>query len=234
MMYNKKQGSAADVKIRQAINAALNAEEIMMAAFPHKDFHTLSSSYMDKNIEHWASDAGTESYNQNDPDKAKSLLQEAGYNGEEIVLLTHREADFLYDGAVVIQQQLEQAGINVELKITDSATVKEIREDPNEWDLLMVTTTTVTSPSQVIEISPSWVGWMEDQKVTEMMESIEVLATQEEAKEIWDELQGYLWNEYLPITRLGNFKEIYASTSQIEGFEIFRGPILWNTKVNKD
>lgn len=233
VMYNKKQGPASDFKIRQAINAALDVEEIMMAAFPHEDFHELYSSYMDEAIAHWASDAGSESYNQNDPEKAKQLLEEAGYDGEEIVLLTHREAEFLYDGAVVIQQQLEKVGINLDLKITDSATVKEIREDPNEWDLLMITTSTVTSPAQLLEISPSWVGWMEDEKVINLLSEIEFAPTQEEGKALWDELQAYVWNDYLPITRLGSFRDIYVSSSKVDGFDSSNGPILWNITLQE-
>src|SRR5690606_30802527 len=47
-----------------------------------------------------------------DPEAAKALLQEAGYVGQEIVILTNQQYKSMYDTAVVAQAMLQANGIN--------------------------------------------------------------------------------------------------------------------------
>src|SRR5690625_5906072 len=92
---------------------------------------------MKKKNRHWASDAGSERYNQNDPEAAKQLFDEAGYDGEEIVIMTTRDYEHYYNASVVISEQLEQIGINTSLEVYDWPTIVDRREDPEAWDLFV-------------------------------------------------------------------------------------------------
>ncbi|HEY7688818.1 MAG TPA: ABC transporter substrate-binding protein [Dongiaceae bacterium] len=56
-----------------------------------------------------------------DPEKAKALLKEAGYDGAVIKLLTNKKYEEMYSNAVAIQSMLAQAGMNVELEVLDWA-----------------------------------------------------------------------------------------------------------------
>jgi peptide/nickel transport system substrate-binding protein len=58
--------------------------------------------------------------------RAKQLLQEAGYNGEKIVLVAHLVPDRIAQGAVIIQAQLQAIGMNVEVKTLESAALTEV------------------------------------------------------------------------------------------------------------
>ena len=58
--------------------------------------------------------------------KAKQLMQEAGYKGEKVVLTAHLVPDRIAQGAVVIQAQLQAAGMNVEVKTLESAALQEV------------------------------------------------------------------------------------------------------------
>jgi len=69
----------------------------------------------------WHNEEGAEYYNVNDPEKAKQLLQEAGYKGEEIVLMTNTTIDNMFKSAPVVQQQLKAIGMNVRLEVMDWA-----------------------------------------------------------------------------------------------------------------
>src|SRR5690606_22497087 len=62
MFYNKKEGLMADEKMRQAVNAALDMEAVMMASFANEELYEISNSYMNPNVVNWATDAGSESY----------------------------------------------------------------------------------------------------------------------------------------------------------------------------
>lgn len=227
--FNKKEGLFTDLKMRQAVTAALSSEEIMIAGWPHEDLYEVDSSYM-ANSQIWYSEAGTEEYNQGDPDKAKQLLEEAGYNGEEIVLLANNDSQ-LYYPAVVAQEQLKQAGMNVRLDVVDRATYSDLRTDPANWDLLGVGLSTVTTPSQHLSLSASWHGWAEDEKLHEELAKIESAATVEEGVEMWEGLQEYLWTDYLPAVKVGDYFSYYASSDKVTGLTIFEGMVLWNTSV---
>src|SRR5699024_6950281 len=87
MGLNNVEGIAADFEIREIVNMALDADEIMMAAFPNADFYWLDSGYMDVHIDNWASIAGSEYHNQNDPERAKQMLEEIGYDNEEFRIM---------------------------------------------------------------------------------------------------------------------------------------------------
>ena len=70
----------------------------------------------------WYSDVGSEWYNQNDDERAKQLMAEAGYNGEELVWVVTQDYQWMYDVAVVVQQQAEEVGFNIKLDVHDWAT----------------------------------------------------------------------------------------------------------------
>lgn len=233
LSYNKKEGIMTDPKMRQAINAALDMDKIMLASFANEDLYKLSPSYMNTEQVNWASEAGKEAYNQADAEKAKSMLKEAGYNGEEITLMATRDYDYHYNSAVVVKEQLEQIGMKVKLEIYDWPTLVDLREDPANWDLLIVGTGYVTTPSQLLVVNPDYAGWTNDAKITELLDTIRASKTQEEAKQHWDQLQGYIWNEYVPFSLFGHYSRIVATTDKLEGFTVFQGPIPWNTKVTE-
>jgi peptide/nickel transport system substrate-binding protein len=58
--------------------------------------------------------------------RAKQLMQEAGYKGQEIVLTAHLIPDRIAQGAVVIQGQLQAAGFNVKVVTLESAALQEV------------------------------------------------------------------------------------------------------------
>src|SRR5699024_6189387 len=138
VFFNKKAGIMTNKKIRQAVNAAIDAEAVMLASYAHEDLYVIDPSYMSVNNKNGNSEAGSESYNQANPEKAKELLNEAGYNGETVTLLSTRDYDFHYNAAIVVQEELENIGMNVELDIFDWPTLVERRNNPENWDMLTV------------------------------------------------------------------------------------------------
>ncbi|MFB5674364.1 ABC transporter substrate-binding protein [Paenibacillus terreus] len=228
--YNKKQGLMTDPKIRAAINTGINANAIMMASFGSEDLYKLDPGYMSFEQADWATDAGKESFNLGDAEKAKQMLEDAGYNGEELILYATRDYDHHYNSAVVLQQQLQEMGLNVKLEIYDWPTLTERRSDPANWDLLIVGTGYVTTPSQLLVVNPEYVGWTDDETLFKMLADIRVAPTKEEAKQLWSEMQAYMWNDYLPYTLFGHYASIDAVSSGLQDLTMFQGPVLWGVK----
>lgn len=229
--YNTNEGLLADVKIREAITTGLKMDEILLASFANEDLFTLNPGYMNLNQAQWATNAGEDIYNLGDVEKAKQLLKDAGYNGEEVTLLTTKDYAEMYTATLVIQEQLRQMGVNVKVENFDFPTFLERKNNHSKWDIFVASTGYQLTPPQLLAVTPDWAG-TKDAKITELLTAIRSAESPEVAKEKWDELQGYLY-EYLPSTVIGHYKSLIASTNQLEGFTVFEAPIIWNMKVNK-
>ena len=229
LVFNKKQGIFTDNNMRKAVNAALNKEEILIGVQSFEEFYRVDSSYMYEEQKNWYSEAGSENYDINDPTLAKEFLNEANYNGEEIRIITTRDYDHLYNTAVIAKEQLEKAGMKVKLDVYDWSTLLEIRSTPEEWDIFITGFPPVLAPTQMLIMSPDWPGWTNDEKLNEYLTAIKNSTSNEEAQQIWNEAQGYLW-EYLPGVKVGDMFEYVAHKKELEGLTFFEGMVLWNTK----
>src|SRR5699024_8154916 len=159
----------SDKDFRKIINTALDYDEIMLAAFPNPDFYWLDSSYMHKDIKEWASQAGNEDFNINDPEKAKQMLEDYGYNGEEVIIMATRDYEYMYHVGVVVNEQLKRVGINSKLDIYDWPTLDEMESQTDKWDIEVMGISMVSTPPQLLMLSPSWAGGVNDEKTLEMM-----------------------------------------------------------------
>ncbi len=231
IVFNKKEGIFKDVTARQAINAALDQEAILMSSFTNENFYELEHSLMIKDQVDWYSEAGKDQYNQNDKKKAKKLLKEAGYNGEEIVILASRDYEDHFNAAVVVQQELEKIGMKVKLDVYDWPTVIQKREDPTAYDMFVTGFPTEPIPAKYVFLDSAneWAGWSNSPEMDELLDQINSAASQEEAKKYFDKLQEEFYS-YLPIIKFGNKTTITTTRSNIEGMGFLQGIILWNVE----
>lgn len=231
LKFNSIEGISSDVKMREIVNTGLDIDKIMLAAFPNKDFYWLDSGYMYIGIENWASEAGSEYHNQNDLEKAKEMLEETDYDGEEFRIMTTRDYGHFYDMAVVIDQQLKEIGLNSKLEIFDWPTVNEKVNDPGAWDGLVLSMSMVSTPPQLLYLSPEWAGGTNDENIPEMMQAVEEASDLKESQELWDELQLYVWEDNLPLVQFGGFNSILGMNENIKGIETPLGPVFWNATI---
>jgi peptide/nickel transport system substrate-binding protein len=121
-----------NLKVRQAIQAALDMNEIMDAASDGD--YKLNPSLQFPGTTYY-SDAGKETYNQHDLAKAKRLLAEGGYKGEKVTLMTTHEYPYMYNAAVVMAQELKAVGINAELLVLDWPTaLQKSMTETKDWN----------------------------------------------------------------------------------------------------
>lgn len=112
LFLNTTEGIMANEKIRQAALAALNCDDILLAAYGDPSPYQVNAGWCNPTDKQWGTDAGSEYYNQNDVEKAKALLAEAGYNNEPIILVTTPDYAEMYNATLVVQEQLKQAGLD--------------------------------------------------------------------------------------------------------------------------
>lgn len=229
LFFNTTHGIMANQSMRQAIMASLNCSDIMLAGYGDPSLYTLSPSWCNPEDPMWGSEAGSEYYNQNNIEKAKELLAEAGYNNEEIVLVTTPDYSEMYNATLVEQAQLKAAGINAAVESYDFATFMEHRANPDQFSLYITSNRYNLSPVQLSVLTKDWAG-LDRPEVDEGIIAIRSAATAEESSQKWNELQGFLY-EYGAASVLGHYSGLMASGSEVEGFNFFDFPLYWNTKV---
>lgn len=231
IVFNKKQGVFSDVKVRQAVAAALDIEAVLKASHSDEKFYRMNPSLMLEEQTDWYTTAGEQFYNQKDPEKAKQLLQEAGYNGEPVTFITSREYEDFYNASVVVKEQLEKVGMNVNLEVFDWATVVDKQDDPSAYDAFITGFSINTDPTQFIFLDSKnqWAGWTNNPEIDSLLAEIRGAASQEEAKAVYEKLQAEVWNS-LPILKFGDKNFFYATSKDVEGFKDVIGMVLWNVK----
>ena len=229
LFLNTTEGIMANQDMRQAILAALNCDDIMLASFGNEELYEIDCGWCDPDDANWGSDAGSEYYNQNDPDKAAELLESAGYADESIVLVTTEDYPEMYSATLVVQEQLKNAGINADVETYEFETFMEHRSDPEQFSLFITSNSYNSLPIQLSVLDSSWAG-LEAQEVTDGIEAIRFAEDQEAASAAWDDLQEFLY-EYGAATVLGHYTGVYAMSVNVDGFFYQRFPIYWNVTV---
>ncbi|GAJ98131.1 LOW QUALITY PROTEIN: dipeptide-binding ABC transporter, periplasmic substrate-binding component [Geomicrobium sp. JCM 19055] len=229
LVFNKKEGIFSDTKARQAFNMAIDKEPVMKAAFNYEEFYSMEPALMIPDQADWHTRAGEEHFNEYDPDRALELLDEAGYNGEEIVILTTRDYDHHYSVSVVVHQQLQELG-NATLNVVDWATLLSLREDPSEFDIFVTASFIYAVPHQYPFFNSDWPGWTDHENYDMYFNQIDQAESQEEALETLAELQQFMYED-MPVMNVGHYSTIDATNDRVEGYEMLSGPILWNVQL---
>src|SRR5207248_4225695 len=158
MVFNLKQGLMTDKRLRQAAQAALDVEPMMLAGLGHKDFYRLDPGLFFRELP-WHSRAGAALYDQHDKDRARRLLKEAGYAGQPLRWIVTTEYEHHYKPSVVAKSQLEDVGLKIDLQVSDWATVVSRRNKPELWDAFTTAFTFQPEPSVAAQILCDWPGW---------------------------------------------------------------------------
>lgn len=228
--FNHAEGVMSDVNMRQAALAAINPEENQQAAFSVEEYYNTSGALMPEGSE-WHVEADYPRFADQDQDEIDELLEAAGYNGEPIRILVTRDYDQHYNIAVVFQQQLENAGMNAELVVTDWATVLGSRENLGDWEIYMSADSWPAIPAAWVFFSgESWGAFAStDENVRAALEDV-VYATDDESAMAASEALQDAFYEDLPVIKFGDYSILSAMRSDYEGFS--HTPYSGNTFYN--
>lgn len=232
LIFNKKEGLGSDEKIRQAVQAAVGCDDVMLAAYSKPEFYELYSSYMFKEQSDWYTEEGSEYFNQNDPERAKEILAEAGYNGEPFKLLVASDSQDFYKMAVVVKSQLEAAGMNCELLTYDWSTFVGIRNnEPENYNAFITSFSPKVMPTMNLYLSSSWAGWCEDPQIVDALASINTDSSKENAVKTWTDLQKYMYETSVPVVKFGSNYRFMVCKAGFEGLSFFERPLVVNAKL---
>lgn len=219
-----------NVKFREAVQVAINMEEVM--AISSEGLYELNHRWQYEGSTYDPGDIGAEYYNLADVDRAKALLEEAGYNGEEFVILTDSNIPQHGKSAVVIAENLKAAGINAVINQVDWPTALNIRmqdEGWNGWTLQMGiepflgpvgVIATLTSPARPHFVKP-------DPELDALYQELISGATVEARQETFKKIQKRMY-ELFAVVKVGDSGLMQAARSNVKGFKPYRYPRVYD------
>ncbi|WIF98781.1 MULTISPECIES: oligopeptide ABC transporter substrate-binding protein [Pontibacillus] len=246
----EKNDKYADLKLRKAMYHAINRDEWIEAFF--SGYGSKVNAPVPTN--HWiAADQSELNDYAYDTEKAKSLLDEAGYkdvnddgfredpNGDEFVInLAHYASTnpTFESRAKALTQYWEEVGLKAELQMIESSLYYDkVEKDAEGIEVFFGGWSTGSDPdpsalwkSDQLWNYTRWVNEESDQLLDDALDIDKVGTDQEKRKEKYVEWQKLL-NEQLPMLYIAELEEIYGVNKRVGGVEFdvsgSNSPHLW-------
>ena len=243
LILNMKEGPFAEKAVRQAANYAINKESLVtdvlqgtaeVAAGPTPPAFA------------WAYNEEVQPYPY-DPDKARELLAEAGYDGEEITFYVTEGGSGMLDPVAMgtaIQADLAAVGMNVKIEtyewntflgqvnpgLEGKADMAEMAWMTNDPDTLpFLTLRTEAFPSEGGFNS----GYYSNVEVDELLNQARVSTEPEERATLYKQMQEIV-HEDAPWVFVANWVQGAVTTANVEGFSLQPSFFLMLQDVSKN
>ncbi|MFK4482872.1 ABC transporter substrate-binding protein [Curtobacterium sp. AB7] len=235
MAINTQKGSLKDLKVRQALQYAVDKKSYRIAAGG-----ALAGSYATTLITPGI--AGREDYDlykpgaSGDVAKAKQLLKEAGVSDLKLTLATQNDPTYLAQ-AQALQAGLKRAGITVTLKPLDTDSFYTATTDGTDFDLALFSWQP-DFPSANANIQPLYdssqiggggynVSKYSNPKVDALIEKASATVDQQDAQKLWVEADKAIMAD-APIVPLTYAKQSFLAGSNVQNFQVADFPAYPN------
>jgi peptide/nickel transport system substrate-binding protein len=223
---NKKEGLFTNVKLRQAVLAAISVDPIAAAAFGVKEFYRIDPGIAAPETP-WFTDEGKDVFNKPDVEKAKALLKEGGYDGTPVRWMSTKEYFYNYNAGVVFKQQLEAAGFKVDLQVMDWATLVKRRSDSKEYDIFVTAHESYAHPVLQPFMGDIWPGWWSNPEKNELAAKIMAETDEKKQAENIKTLQRLFYTD-VPGVKYGEYFVLRARSTKVMGTINPSDPYFWN------
>ena len=167
----------------------------------------------------WYTEAGSDKFNQNDPEAAKALFDEAGWtDGDVFRILVRTDVSDFYAQAQVIQEELRGIGVQCDLVAYDASSYSDVRNNhPESWDAFITSFGPKVLPNMNLFLSATWAGWCADERIQGDLSAITTDTDLDSARQTWEELQAYMYEEFVPVVKFSTTQLSGVSSSDITG-----------------
>lgn len=233
LMFQTRDPLLKDKRMRQAIAAAIDVKQLVATTsngfgVPNNSIISVASNY------YGPSEQKGFTY---DPQKAATLLQEAGYRGQPLTIIANRRSMVpSYDLAIIAQAMLQAVGINAQVEVMEWGTQLE-RYQSGRYQSMSFTYSARFDPALSFEQATGNKD-KESRKVWEDPVAIEMLgqALKEgdvaKRQAIFDQLHERFIDQ-VPMIVMYNGLDIVALNDKVEGYDAWIGqkPRLWGVSV---
>lgn len=224
--------------MRRAVAHAIDPIEMATAQIGDERFWFVEDgSWFKKGTIWYDENAGKGIYNNKDLNKVKEYLKAANYNGELITIIGEKADLFISNGALVLQNQLKEAGMNVEIQLYDRSTYFDYRQS-GEWNIVLARWSDMSPDPQVFEPWTGTDGWItrwddeESRKMDEIFDRMMVEIDYDKRYEIVKEFYAEFWRT-VPYIKVFNDKRLYGIRDNLEGYAAYGQPFFWNVWINE-
>ncbi|MEX2534613.1 MAG: ABC transporter substrate-binding protein [Trueperaceae bacterium] len=232
--FNHSNELTGNLTFRRAIQAALDMESVARAMTAgQEDFYRLQPSLFFNEQAQWWNEAGAEAYNQADVEKARALLEESGYAGEEIVLLTNRDYDSMYKAVLAVANQLEtNLGMNVSVNVLDWPGQRAFEKNKEGWHITPTFYSLRFDPSDFESSFHSSAGrkFYNNPVMDAAMERGAAGATLEERQAAYEEAQRIFYDDVTAL-KLADVFDLEAVRTEYVGFQSWYTPRFWGVEA---
>jgi peptide/nickel transport system substrate-binding protein len=215
MFFNHRQGPMSDLKLRQAVMAALDMDTVLRQVKSDPSMWQAFGGLLPPGSS-YATEEGSEGiYNQNNPDKARELMEEAGYNNEPIRILALQTEEALYRACVAIAEQLNAVGFNAELRVYDLATWVAVRAEPSEHEFFITGGLQTNPLNYATPLGGNFPGWYSSDEATAIFSQMRVATSDEEIRALVAELQKVVYED-VGIGHIGFHHQLLAISSRVQ------------------
>jgi peptide/nickel transport system substrate-binding protein len=164
-----------------------------------------------------------------DPDKARALLKEAGYDGQNplrYTLMTHGAEASLPIIATVMKTQLAQIGVEVTVEVLDRPIfLRRVTRD-RDWDQFLAPVAAAIDPHTISQEIDSRAGNNAinhaDPQVDALIDRMREAATEEAYLQAGYDFQRYVV-ENMMSTSVSSYGHLQAARSYVKGYENLHG-----------
>jgi len=187
-----------------------------------------------------ASEAGAEPLKgKRDFDRAKKLIQESGYKGEKIVIISATDQPQIHSQSLLTVELLRKLGLNVELQVSDWGTLTTRRTskepvDRGGWSIFhtVFISADISSPATAPMAASgdrAWFGWPTHKKLEELRD-VWFSATDEiAAKKASEEVQREAFR-FVPYIPTAQYMVPAAYRSNLSGAIVAPVVLLWGVE----
>jgi peptide/nickel transport system substrate-binding protein len=231
--FNKKEGLFAGpngLKLRQAVLASLNMETLAKAGVGPQEFWRLGPDISAREVAWHNADAGADVYNKPNPDKAKALLKEAGYDGTPIRWMSTKEYFYNYNSSLPAKQQLEANGLKIDLQVMDWATLVKRRSDSKEYDVFVTGHESFNHPILQPYLASSWPGFWDNAERDQIVSSMFTEPDPAKVVDLVKKLQDLQWRE-VPCIKVCEYGKLQSASKKIQGYQPKTDAFFWNAAL---
>jgi peptide/nickel transport system substrate-binding protein len=173
--------------------------------------------------------------------KAKRLIEEAGYKGERIVLMSATDQPIVHGQALVTLEALRKAGLNVDFQANDWGTLITRRAskeplDKGGWSIFhtWAAAPDLFSPAVNIPLrangDKAWFGWPTDDKIESLIDAWFKATDLAAQKKLAADIQVEAYTNDVPYIPTGQFVIPTAYRKNLDGIIIAPVVFLWNVE----
>jgi peptide/nickel transport system substrate-binding protein len=237
--FNFLQPPFNNQKLREALLYVVDQKDYVLGiAGDEKNGHTCYSFYTCGTP--LSAEIGAEALKgKRDFDRAKKLVQESGYKGEKIVVISATDQPIVHSQALLTTETLRKLGLNVELQAGDWGTLitRRTSKEPVEkggWSIFhtWLVGPDMLSPAATPMVSngeKAWFGWPNEKRLEDLRQAWFNTADAAASKKAADAVQVEAF-KFVPYITTAQFIIPTAYRSNLSGVIVAPVTFLWNVE----